>query len=73
MWARWHPAPAAEGDRARRELEKSEELLRRAQREVLIPLARMRDQNNVTELARRLLADGRGRRGGRAPGPAHGH
>lgn len=45
----------ASRDRAAAELEHSDRLLREAQEKVILPLYRLRAQNNVSALARRLL------------------
>lgn len=64
MWRmlRFHPDELNGGaERAERELAKSEQSLREAQRDVIVPLRRMRERNNVTALVARLTGgDGRG-------------
>lgn len=55
--ARRH-ADDAGRERAARELAHSEWLLQKAQQEVFLPLRRMREQDNVTELVRQLIRGG---------------
>ena len=64
MWRmlRFHPGEVDGGAaRAEQELAKSQQSLREAQRDVIVPLRRMRERNNVTALVARLTGgDGRG-------------
>jgi hypothetical protein len=58
-WPPWRhhadPAPSAGEGNARRQLDESNRLLAQARHDVIAPLRDMRKQNNVNELARRLL------------------